>query len=215
MAEQTFDGIVIADEIEVRFPVGGTVSTVHGTSGQRIDKGAILARLSPTIAQKELDRVLAQYEKIRAQFELFKLKYPTDTDDTIKYNRTIVQKELDRSVLDIELAKATLDSLALISPVNGIIMSDGGLRSGLVITPASHSFTILDRDSQRLQIDVPEDKRKEFDEPRRAVVRRNEKTYEGRSRVVIPNGKRYTLDIDYDDHGDHVVGLTTTVTLYW
>lgn len=162
MARKKIAGVVVADVIEARFAYSGKVARVNKRPGDRVKKGEILASLDRTLLQKELDRQLADYEKTRAEFEIFGKQHSNPTDDLTKYAQKIEQAQLDVSVKEVEIAKLRLDQADLVSPVNGMVTDDGGNRPGLNVSPASNAFLVMDMDSMRLEIEVPVESWGEF-----------------------------------------------------
>lgn len=146
--------VVFADQIDIRFPFSGFVAQVFKKAGDVVKKGEWLATLETKQLQTELDKELADYEKIRARFEIFDKEHPTVTDDLVKFLKVIEQADLNSSVKSVELAKMRLDQTKLICPINGIVVSDGGCRPGLFATSASNAFTVLDTDSFRLRVEL-------------------------------------------------------------
>ena len=153
---QTLPAVVFADQIDVRFPFSGRITQVFKKAGDQVTKNEALAQLDTKILQVELDRELSDYEKVRAQFEIFNREHPDISDDTVKYLKTIAQAELNSAVKAVEIAKNRQDQARLVCPVNGIIVSDGGCRPGLYATPASNAFVVLDTDSLRLRVELSE-----------------------------------------------------------
>lgn len=137
-----------SEEIKVRFANSGKLISVRKKQGESVKQGEIIASLDRKLLQAELDKQLADYEKTRAQFELFAIKYgKEDSDDTVKFLRQEKQSALNASVKEVEIAKIKLDQSDLISPVEGIILNLNDLVSNVHITPASSTVTILRTDS--------------------------------------------------------------------
>src|SRR3989339_895894 len=106
-------GLAMADIIELRFPFSGLVANLNKKLGDSVKKGEIIASLTRTTLQSELDRQLAEYEKVRADFEIFALQNPDPSDDISKYQKTARQAQLNASVKYVEIAKAKLDLVDL------------------------------------------------------------------------------------------------------
>lgn len=140
----SFKGAIAADTIEVRYAFSGRVAGVGKKPGDRVKAGELLAFLETKMLETELAKELADYERARADFEIFSLKTRDPQTDVEKYEKTRMQALLDAAVKQVELAKYRLDQTQLTSPVEGIVISDGGLRPGLYITPGSYGFEILD-----------------------------------------------------------------------
>ncbi|MCH7951234.1 efflux RND transporter periplasmic adaptor subunit [Patescibacteria group bacterium] len=151
---KTFKGRVVAETIEVRFAFSGKVAKVHKNPGDKVKAGERLAALGTKMLQAELDKELADYERARAEFEIFKIKSRDSTTDVEKYEKTRKQGFLDAAVKQVEIAKYRLDRTQLSSPVAGIVLENSGLRPGMFITPGSYGIEILDLHSLHLRIEV-------------------------------------------------------------
>lgn len=150
----SFPGVVSVDIIEARFAFSGTIARVQKRKGDAVKKGEIIASLDRKLLQTELDRELADYEKVRAEFEIYQQKSGSADTDLEKFSRQSKQAGLDASVKAVELAKYRLDLADLVSPVDGVVVSLGGLVSGLNITPSGNPVLIIDRNSYVFCFDV-------------------------------------------------------------
>jgi multidrug resistance efflux pump len=207
MTSKTFSGQVIVDIIEVRFAFSGQITQVVKRVGDRVTAGGLLAALDRKLLQTELDRELADYERVRAEFEIFVAKLGTPQNDIDKYAKTQMQSRLNSSVKAVELAKLRLDQADLFSPVTGTVIADGGNRPGLHITPASNSFRISDSASLRFQFEINPAALPLFapDQPVSVTIR--DQTYSGKLKTPVFDGKKFTLDIIFTDPADLVAGL--------
>ncbi len=145
--DKSMKGKVTADIIDVRFAFAGKVARVYKHPGDSVKTGDWLASLDRKELQTILDKELADFEKVRAEFEIFVLNNPKPADDMTKYKKIQAQASLNASVKAVELAKLNLDAVDLKSPVNGIVIDNSQLRVGINITPGSYSYKILDMDS--------------------------------------------------------------------
>lgn len=179
--------MVVADVIEVRYPFSGKVSQVNKGRGDEVKKGEVVASLDKRGLQNELSRQLAQYEKVRAQFEIFAKHHPNPGDDLTIYAKKIEQAELDMSVKEVELAKMRLDQTVLFSPVQGIVTDDGGNRAGLYVTPASNGFRVVDTESIRIVVEMDAEEAEAWQETKEISA--------GKTRIPYWDGKRYILEI--------------------
>ena len=187
-------GVVVSDLIEVRFAYSGKVVSVRKKRGDLVKKWESVASLDRKVLQTELDRQLADYEKVRAQFEIFNIKHQGG-DDTTKFLRQEAQAELNASVKEVELAKYKLDQADLISPVNGTVVDLGGLVAGLNVTPSSNPVKILDSESLRFRFQIDQDDLDEFLEPRKVKVALGKKYLTATTSVPVW-GKDGQFDID-------------------
>jgi len=124
-----------------------------------------------------LDKELADFEKVRAEFEIFVLNNPKPADDMTKYKKIQAQATLNASVKAVELAKFNLDAVDLKSPVNGIVIDNSQLRVGLNITPGGYSYKILDMDSVVIEAETD------------LEVKTGQKVDDGEIVAVIPDMK--------------------------
>ena len=152
--KQAYQGMIIADICEVRFATSGLVTWVGKKAGDSVRKGDTIASLDKKIFQLDHERQLSDYERIRAEFDMYKAKGEDDTSEAGKYAIQQKQSALNISVKDIELAKYKMDQADLKSPVNGIVLDTQGIRTGLNVTPASTPMKIIDMDSLRFAFKI-------------------------------------------------------------
>jgi len=170
MTGKTYTGEIKARIIEVRFAWSGKVAAVAKKAGDSVQKGNLLAALDRKILQTELDKQLADFEKTRADFEIFNLKQSGTADDLTKYLKVEKQAQLNVSVKEVELAKARLDQADLFSPVEGIVINDSNIVLGLYVTPSSTPFKILETASYCFEIKIEQEEILAFVDPRHGEV---------------------------------------------
>lgn len=191
------EGEVMCDVIEIRFAYSGRLASVSRKTGDRVARGQIIASLDRKMMQTELDRQLADYERTRAEFELFGMKNTGD-DDTTKYLRVQKQASLNASVKDVELSKFKMDMADLTSPVAGVISSMEGLVPGMYVTPASAPVLIVADGSARFVVEVTDAEIADFMEPKNVTVSIGALNKDIQGTSVLPTcGKngRYTISI--------------------
>jgi multidrug resistance efflux pump len=159
---KSLSGVVIGSIIEVRFAYSGKISSLRIHSGDLVKSGSPLAELDKKILQAELDKELADYERVRADFEIFVKKAGTAQDDFAKFEKVERQALLNSSVKSVEISKYRLDQTVMFSPVRGIVVDDGGLRVGIYATPGANPVKILDLDSLALSVPVSWEQINEF-----------------------------------------------------
>lgn len=152
-----FPGKIIASRIIIlRFSQSGYTSSVKAKPGQKVNKGEILATLDPQPVQNQLDVELADFRRIRAEFDDLSRKIPEAQNEDEKGLKEIAQSKLDVSVKAVEKIKYDLDHLSLVSPVNGIILDTNSLVAGIYVTPSSNPIIVADLDSFVFEVSVPE-----------------------------------------------------------
>jgi len=168
---------VTADIIDVRFAFAGKTVRVYKHPGDSVKTGDWLASLDRKELQTILDKELADFEKVRAEFEIFVLNNPNPPDDMTKYKKIQAQASLNASVKAVELAKLNLDAFVLKSPVNVIVIDDSQLRVGINITPGGYSYKIMDTDSVVIEAETD------------LEVKLGQKVESGEIVAVVPNMK--------------------------
>lgn len=143
---KSFSGKVVGRIIEARFAFSGKISGVRKNFGDKVTSGELIASLDRKSLQAELDKQLSDYERARAEFDMFNSQAQADSDNT-KFLRTAKQAALNASVKDVELAKQKLDQADLVSPTDGIVLEANNLVAGIYATPANSSVKILDTSS--------------------------------------------------------------------
>lgn len=201
MTGKIYNGEIKARIIEARFALSGKVATVAKKAGDGVRRGELLAALDRKILQTELDKQLADFEKTRADFEIFNLKQTEIVDDLTKYLKVEKQAQLNVSVKEVELAKARLDQADLFSPVEGIVIDDSNITPGLYVTPSSNPFKILETASLYFEIKIDQEEILAFVNPRHGEVRLPaiNKTLAADSRPFFSSEKDFFVRLDLSD----------------
>lgn len=206
---KTYQGEVKARIIEARFALSGKIASAGKKLGDKVAKWDLIASLDRKILQTELDRQLADFEKTRADFEIFAGKVGEPTDQVNKYLKVEKQAELNASVKEVELAKARLDQCDLFSPVNGIIIDDSGLAPGLNIAPAGSAVKIVDTDCLYFEIQITQKEVKDFESPRKCEVEIEgmKEKISSASSPVHSDGKSFTVALPLPASSKVLLGM--------
>ena len=194
----TFKGEIKARVVEIRFALSGKIAGVSKHAGEAVKKWNLVASLDRKILQMELDKQLSDYEKVRADWEIFGQKNPNPTEAIDKYLKTEKQALLNVSVKEVELAKAKLDQADLFSPVDGIIIDDNGIVPGLYVTPASSSIKIVDTSSYYFEFEVEQKEVSDFIKSKKCkveIVGVKEKT-EAYTLPVFSDRKKFLVKVE-------------------
>lgn len=191
-----YKGEVKARIIDARFAISGKIVSVGKHTGDTVKKGNLIASLDRKILQAELDRQLADYEKLRADFDGFAKKYPDPQDDN-KYTKAEKQAALNAGVKDVELAKAKLDQADLFSPVDGMILDDSGITPGLYVTPAGGSIRIVDSSSYFFEIELEQKDISDFSEVKKCnlEITSIKEKITAESKPLFSDGKGFLVQI--------------------
>lgn len=188
MSQKTYKGVVGGEFIEVRFAFSGLVARINRNLGDVVNKGDILASLDRKNLQTDLDRELANYEKVRAEFEIFNLQNPNINSDLLKYEKVQKQAALNSSVKAVELSKSQLDSADLKSPIKGVVTDFNKLRVGMYITPGSFPITIWDSEAVYLGVEIEWEDIKDFPAGSERLVKleTQEEAVKGTVQPILP-----------------------------
>ena len=191
-----FKGEVKARIVEARFALSGKIAGVQKAIGDTVKKWDLIASLDRKILQMELDKELADFEKVRADFESFAKKFPDPQDDN-KFTKAEKQASLNASVKNVELAKAKLDQVNLFSPVDGVVIDDSGIVPGLFIAPAGNSIKIVDTSSYFFEVEIEQKDVADFLQPKKAEIKIDgiKESIKGDSKIVASDGKRFGVKI--------------------
>lgn len=189
MSNRNYLGKIRGKVIEVRFSSSGKVACVLKQRGDVVTKDCLLASQDKKQLQAELDKQLADFEKVRAEFEIFNLQKGEPKDDISKYLKSEKQAELNISVKEVELAKAKMDQADLFSPINGVIIDDSCLVPGIYTTPSSNPLKILDTSSYYFEFEIEQKEIGDFlvSKPVEIEFAGVEKTFPGATKPIIPS----------------------------
>lgn len=218
MAEEILKGEIKARIIEVRFAVSGKLVSLFKKKNDLVKEGELVASLDKKILQTRLDKELADYEKERADFEIFNLQKGEPADEITKYLKTQKQAELNASVKAVEVAKAELDLLDLFSPVEGVIVDDSELVPGIFVTPASYPIKILDKNSFYCEMEISQDRIPLFLNPRPVTVKIPgiNKVIVGKTRPILPIGPKKAkilVEVELQDKTGLITSLEAELSL--
>ena len=141
----TISGSVDAEEkAELRFQSSGQLAWIKAKTGDKVKKWQALAGLDQRQLKKQLELDANNFLTARTNF-----------DDTVKdYRDSILtdevrnalkrnQNTLNNSILNYELQEITLRYATLTSPISGVITNVEQPVSGINITPANASISII------------------------------------------------------------------------
>lgn len=153
-----YSGKVISNNlISLRFPEGGKLISLKCHPGQIVNSGDLLAALDPKPVQTQLDIELADYRRIRAEFDKLTREIPTAETEDEKTKKEIAQSRLDVSVKNVEKYKLDLDGLNLYSPANAVIISTEGLLPNINLTPSGFPILLAPLNSAVFEVPVSEE----------------------------------------------------------
>lgn len=216
VARKRFEGAVWGRQVEARFAYSGKLVGLRKNVGDTVNKGEIIASLDRQMLQADLDRQLAQNQQVRADFEIFNIRFKNPGDDITRYNKTSVQAALDASVKEVEQAKYRLDQADLMAPVAGKILDTGGCTIGLNIAPAANAVTILETASIVFRVKIEPHEVQLFANPVKLPIDLTKigKKIFGQSSLpkLLADGS-WIVDLAAEELKDLPVGLTGSLLL--
>ena len=153
-------------EATVRAEVGGSVLQVAPEEGQRIEKGALLARIEARTAEDSVNSAQSQLRsaeqasdwatKEAARIEnLVKGGALAERDLEVARNAAIAAKaQVDDVKSRLTSARKALEDATVRAPMSGIV-SKRHVNAGDVVSPGGELYTIIDPSSMRLEASVP------------------------------------------------------------
>lgn len=148
--EITLTGSVDAStKANLQFQTSGQLAWVGVKVGDKVRKYQAIASLNKEVLKKQLQADFNTYRSALATFDDTQDDYKTEKDNltlTDDMKRILVrsQNTLDNSVINYELQDLAIKYATLISPINGIVVDVEQPNSGVNITPASATFSIID-----------------------------------------------------------------------
>jgi membrane fusion protein (multidrug efflux system) len=206
----TLSGTLIgAEEAQVAAGAAGKVIATYVERGSVVRKGAVLARLDSRAASAQAAQAAADAEGSKIQAQQAKL----DCDRTehmfqkgaiskADYDRAHTQCESSKWTVSSAEARKTLTAEALRdteirAPFSGMVV-DRAVTAGEYVQPASRVATLVDTDSLRVEITVPEadvaSVRQGMQIDFRTSGSGGDKLYHGKIRYVGPSVRRQSRD---------------------
>lgn len=148
--EITLTGSVDASiKANLQFQTSGQLAWVGVKVGDKVKKYQAIASLNKEVLKKQLQADFNTYRSALATFDDTQDDYKNEKDNltlTDDMKRILVrsQNTLDNSVINYELQDLALKYATLTSPISGIVTDIEQPNSGINITPASATFSIID-----------------------------------------------------------------------
>jgi len=186
--------IVCNNPITLRFSDSGKLRLINCIPSQIVRKGETLAALDPKPVQISIDIELADYRRIRSEFDQLSRQIPNAKTEDEKTKKEIAQSKLDISVKNVEKYKLTIDNFTLIAPCDSVVENTEGLYPGVNVTPSSNPIKLIPLDSNVFEIESAEE---EF---YKLVPNQT-------GRILLKNGKSFDSEIIYLSPSTNSKGL--------
>jgi RND family efflux transporter MFP subunit len=175
-------GSFTADEVsDVASEASGQVAATPVDIGDRVEKGAVIARLNTADAQLRLDQARAGLQQAEASLAQAQGRYTLARANAARYDALLKTGDVSRTVADqnatesetlrhgvvtaeaavadarsrLALAQKALSDTVIRAPFTGFI-TDRPIAVGEYVTPSSKIATVMKLDPIRLRLQVPE-----------------------------------------------------------
>lgn len=138
-----------ATKSNLQFKTSGQLAWVGVKVGDKVKKYQAIASLNKEELKKGLEADFNSYRSALATFDDVQDKYKYEKDNLIltdEMKRILVrsQNTLGNSVIAYELQDLAIKYATLYSPISGVVVAVDQPNSGVNITPASATFSIID-----------------------------------------------------------------------
>jgi HlyD family secretion protein len=156
--------VAVSARESVRPSEAGTVKTVEVKTGDRVERGQVLATFEGSAGEVEIARLELRLEELRLQLEQaeneFKQLQMSGAEATqiekARMNLRSVQLNIEGAELDIEEAKKKAAGPGpLVAPISGTVTAVN-IRPGDAVSPQVEAFVVTDYDALQLVITVDE-----------------------------------------------------------
>ncbi|MGB7290856.1 MAG: efflux RND transporter periplasmic adaptor subunit [Thermodesulfobacteriota bacterium] len=153
--------------VDVVAQVSGVVNQIHADFNSIVEQGEILAQIDPTLydlqvrqAEATLSKAQAEAEKKRKIYEVY--KELINTPDRIskyelensKIEFTAAAEQLKIAKTELEKAESNLNSTAIRSPIDGVVVSMN-IRVGEFVSPSqSHPLFVIANDLTKMKVEA-------------------------------------------------------------
>ena len=152
--QRTYSGIVEENEaVSVSFTGMGVVKKVLVSEGQKVAKGQLIAEMDDTQARNMLDVAKAALSQADDAIKRYKMLYDNGSLPEVQWVE--IQSKHSQAKSQLEAAQKNLADCRLIAPESGII-GKKLVGAGETALPAQAVVTILDINSVKVKVSVPE-----------------------------------------------------------
>lgn len=142
-----------SSSMQLRFPMGGTVSSVNVHKNQRVSKGQVLTTIDDLQPRQVL--ATAQATLAQAQDAYNRLKQVYDKGALPQVQWVEIQTQLEKAQAMVEIAKQQVADCTLRAPEDGII-DECDIRVGQQLLPSQTAIRLINIDGVQIVFAVPE-----------------------------------------------------------
>lgn len=101
----------------------------------------------------------------------------------------------------------------MLSPVNGVVLDDGGITAGLYITPSNSPVKIVDTESYYFEFEVDQKEVEKFTKSLDCSIEINSKKISGKTKPVTSDGKKFVVMVDLENKDNLLLGMKGKATI--
>lgn len=140
-------------KVNLGFLVSGKISQIYVQEGDHVKANGLIARLDPTDYKYTLQIAQANRDKASDEYERLKIMYRKGSLTPSDFNKISALK--DEAEAHYEIQKKQLKDTRLYTPISGIV-GKRGVDPGEIIKKGLPLFNIVDTDSVKVNVAVPE-----------------------------------------------------------
>ncbi len=182
------------------FSVAGTVCQIHVGVGDRVTKGELIATLDASNLEHTYQIALATLKQTQDAYDRMKLLHDSNSLPDIKWVE--IENALSQAQNAAAIAKKGLDDANLYAPVSGYV-SEKPVDIGMNVAPGMPVVKVVDINSVKVSIPVPEDEISNFANGSAAIISvgaLNGKEFSGTmaEKGVVANPLSRTYEVKYE-----------------
>ncbi|MDE2889541.1 MAG: efflux RND transporter periplasmic adaptor subunit [Gemmatimonadota bacterium] len=139
--------------VEVRSRASGQVVAILKEEGDRVNSGAVLARLDSEEPALQVKRMEVAYQDARRAYERDEKLFKRELLSNERYENS--RGQMDRAQTELEQAKLNLSYTSIVSPLTGTV-TIRSVEVGNMVTANQAVFSVADFDPLLARIRIPE-----------------------------------------------------------
>ncbi len=151
----------------VSFSTAGTIRTLTVSEGDHVRKGQLIGTLDDGTLRSAYDIAKATLDQARDAYNRMKILHDSNSLPDIKWVE--VQSKLSQAENAAQIARLALDDAKLYAPVSGVI-SEKTASVGQTVAPGQPVVKIVDINSVKVVISIPENEISKFTTGMTAVI---------------------------------------------
>ncbi len=192
--------VAASDVARITPKVSGRIKTIRVEEGDRVGKGELLMLIDPFDYEKALQNTAAIKNQAKVSLErserdlarmesLYEQKSVSQQtfQDTLSA-RDLARYEYDRATVSHETARRNLEECSVSAPISGIV-TQKGVNVGELTNPGQLAFVIMNMDTVKVEVDLPEEVYSSVHEQREGIITLDaipEKTFTGTITKIYP-----------------------------